>query len=165
MGALHPIEHDPLPLPNDIEPGKGWSAVMIDMAAHIGTRSVLELCDRYGGQQVYFPIDPKNAPLVDVLGGRKARALCKAYQKERITIPTARHALARARRGGIIAAVRAGTLSVGMAAAKLGIRRDTLSALVRRTDEGRDWSPSDSSGKRCDPSQLDLFGECEGSKG
>ena len=135
---------------------------MVEMAAHIGAYEVLRLCEVYGGQQVYFPVDPANAPLVEILGGAKAKRLCKAFQRERITIPTARHALSIARRASVIAAARAGDLSVAAAAAKLGLRRDTVSTLIRSSDEGFGLLPETARPDRGQPRQIELFDAAPG---
>ena len=149
-----------LPIPCDVQPGRGWSAVMLDMAAHIGPYDVLRLCESYGGQQVYFPVDMANAPFGDILGEEKAARLCRAYQRERVTLPTARYAIAVARRGGVIAAVRAGAMTVAQAAAVLRLRRDTVSSLVK-SGEGQDCAPSFRPIGQHDTRQLDMFGDAD----
>ena len=162
MGALHVIDRAELPIPADVMPGKGWSSVMIEMAAHIGARDVLRLCDCYGGQQVYFPVEAANAPFVEILGRAKAKRLCQLYRRERLTIPTAHHALAVARRGGVLAAVRIGAMTVGQAAAKLHLRRDTVARLVKTSAEGRDSAAIRAATPRHDTRQIELFGELPG---
>lgn len=157
MAALHALEPSGLSIPDDVMPGKGWSKLMVEMAAYIGARAVLALCERYGGQQVYFPADPAKVPFLDVLGRSKAEALCSVYRGERVTLPTARYAIARAKRGGIIAAVRAGHITVAEAAARLHLRRDTVSGLVKSKEEGIGCLSSLPITPRGDPRQLDMF--------
>ena len=157
MGALHPIEPVDLPIPDDVRPSQGWSKIMIEMAAYIGARDVLRLCERYGGQQVYFPTDTAKAPFMDVLGEAKAEHLCRVFRAARITLPTARYAIAQVKRAGVIAAVRAGSLTIGEAAARLHLRRDTVSQLVRQSTEGQDCKPVAVLCRPHDTRQIEMF--------
>lgn len=150
------------PIPDDIKPGKGWSKIMIEMAAYIGARDVLRLCERYGGQQVYFPADPAKTPFVDDIGQDKADALCAAYRLHRVTLPTARFAISRARRSGIIAAARARRMTVAQAAAMLHLRHDTVSRLVKQEDEGGDDAPLYIVQRPKDPRQIEMFPDTGG---
>lgn len=159
MAAPIAIDRTDLPIPTDVQPGKGWSTIMLEMAAHVGAYDVLRLCENYGGQQVYFPVDPANAPFADVLGRGKAEALCTIFRRERITIPTARHAIAVAKRGCVIAAVRAGAMTIAEAVAKLGLRRDTIASLVRGSSEGQLCNVAMPVSRIRDPRQLEMFGD------
>lgn len=157
MARLHTLEPASLPIPDDVQPGEGWSKVMVEMAAHIGPRDVLRLCESYGGQQVYFPSDPAKAPFADVIGPDKASTLGQVFRMERLTIPTGRYAINRAKRAAIIAAVRARRVTVAEAAAMLHLRRDTVSQLLKRPSEGVAASPFVPQPRPKDPRQIELF--------
>lgn len=145
------------PIPRDIAPGPGWSAQMVEMAGHIGAYETLMLCDKLGGQEFYVPVDPAQSPFLPLLGARKAKALTWVYRQCRITIPKADYAIRRARRAGIVAAARAGMMTVSDAARIMGVRRPYASKLVHATDEGIAAAPV-SLRKGVDPRQLDMFG-------
>ena len=130
---------------------------MIEMAGYIGAYDVLRLCEQYGGQQVYFPADPANAPFVDDIGRDKAQALCAHWRLECVTLPTARYAIARAKRAPIIAAVRARKLTVARAAAMMHLRHSTVSRLVKSADEGLDCGPFILPERKKDPRQIEMF--------
>ncbi|HEX8224500.1 MAG TPA: hypothetical protein VF605_11850 [Allosphingosinicella sp.] len=156
-----------LVIPEDIQPGPGWTEQMLELADHIGNRATLQLVERFGGEQLYVPVDPHSgdvaARIREVIGARATEILCKVYRREFIEIPAAKYALARAQRHDIIAAVRSGDISVSRAARILGTSRTYLSFLVNQTDEGTEgagWSASRSGTVRL-PGQLDLFGEPE----
>jgi len=149
---------DDFPIPSDVAPGPGWSAGMRDMAAHIGAYATLLISERHGGEEVYIPADATRNPFLPLIGGEKARALSWVYRRETLPIPTARTAIARARRAGIIAAARNGRLTVSDAARIMRLRRDYVSKLVNRTDEGAGVPPAPIGATRAvDPRQLDMF--------
>lgn len=145
------------PIPRDVAPGPGWSARMLEMAEHIGPYETLLIVDRFGGQDVYVPADADKSPFAELIGREKAAALSWAYRRERLAVPTAPYALARARRAAIIAAVRANKLTVSDAARIMGVRRDYASKLINRTDEGQGVVPARFLPKPRDPRQLDMF--------
>lgn len=150
-----------LAIPEDVQPGRGWSRFMLEMAAHIGPYATLLLCDRFGGREIYVPADADKSPFVAVIGEERAAIVARVYRRERIAIPTARYALNRARRGAILAAVRAGSLTVTQAARMLGLRRDYVSTLKNAGDEGVGVAPAPIARKH-DPRQLDMFKAPEG---
>lgn len=151
-----PVARQELPIPEDVQPGQGWSPVMIAMADHIGAFDVLRLCDTYGGQAVYFPQDPAKAPFVDVLGREKAERLSAAFRLEKITLPTGRYALSVARRAGVLASVRAGGITIAEAAALLRMRRNSVSTLLK-SGEAQGYSPSQPAIRKVDSRQLEMF--------
>lgn len=157
MARLHALEPAALPIPDDVQPGPGWSKVMVEMSGLIGARDVLRLCEQYGGQQVYFPVDPGKAPFADVIGQDKAEALGHLFRMTRLTIPTARYAIARAKRAGVIAAVRVRRLTVAEAAAMLHIRRDTVSQLVKCPTEGIGSAKFNPPPRPKDHRQIEMF--------
>lgn len=154
--ALPSIED--MPLPRDVAPGPGWSARMREMADAIGAYDTLLIVERFGGQELYVPADPDKSPFLPLIGREKAKVLSWVYRRERLAVPTAAYALARARRAGVIAAVRVGELTVTDAARVMGVRRDYASKLVNQTDEGAGTVPVQLYPARHDPRQIDLFG-------
>lgn len=137
------LDHDPylrlsdFPIPeNVVAGGKGWSLLMNEMAEYIGARDVLRLCDAMGGVQVYFPIKNANGVLFPVLDEEKNRALSEIFGGTRLTLPTAKYAIAIARRAAVAALVRDGKLSVADGAVIAGIRRDAMSSLINHSEEG-----------------------------
>jgi hypothetical protein len=146
-----------MPIPREVAPGPGWSAQMREMAEHIGAYETLLICDRYGGQEVYIPADATKNPFLPLVGAAKAKALSWAYRRDTLAIPTAGYALRRARRAGIIAAVRAGQVTVAEAAKILGLRRDYASKLINQTEEGREVAPAPIGLPRVDPRQTSIF--------
>lgn len=158
MGVEHFPERMELPpIPRDVRPGRGWCRFMVEMADHIGPYDVLRICEALGGQEVVVPVDPMRSPFRAVVGAEAARVLSRVYGRERIIIPLARVAITRARRGPVIASIRCGGLTVAAAAKALGMRRDNLSRLVNRTDEGADAAPLFRRGRKSDPRQIDMF--------
>lgn len=154
-----------LPLPDEIRPGPGWTEQMLEMADHIGAKATLQFVERFGGHKIYIPADPHNGKIAgtirDAIGAHATAILCRVYRREYIEVPAARYALARARRHAVIAAVRAGDISVMDAALILKTRRTYLSFLVNQTDEGlpSDGAPHRSAHRM--PGQMDLFGADE----
>jgi hypothetical protein len=145
-----------IPIPADVEPGPGWCAMMREMANHIGARATLMIVERHGGESLYIPADASKNPFLPLIGAQKAKALSWVYRRETITIPTARYALARARRAPILAAARAGDITVGDAARALGVRRDYASKLLNKSDEGTTARPITRPVR--DDRQIDMFG-------
>lgn len=150
---------DDLPVPLDIVAGPGWSAQMVEMAQHIGAYETLMISDRHGGKEFYIPADPEKNPFLDIVGPAKAKVLSWVYRRETIVIPTARYALRLARRGSVLAAVRAGDLTVADAARIMGTRRDYASKLVNQTVEGIGAAPLPRPPRAKDPRQLEMFGQ------
>lgn len=159
MARPRTFRPDDIPIPPDAKHHASWPPIMLDMAAHIGAYDTLRLVDAFAGQDVYIPMDAKRSPFTDVIGSDKAAILSHVYGRERLPIPTGRNALLRARRQGIIAAIRAGRLTVVEGAAILRMARRHLSRLVHGTDEGMDCQPVPLLERPKDIRQLEMFGE------
>jgi hypothetical protein len=149
-----PVE---LTIPRDVAPGPGWSAQMREMAEHIGAYETLLICDRYGGQEIYIPADASRNPFLPLIGAAKARTLSWVYRRDTLAIPTAGYALRYARRAGLMAALRAGRVTVADAARILSLRRDYVSKLLNQTGEGSDAPPAPIGLPRADPRQITIF--------
>lgn len=152
---------DALPIPEDVRPGPGWTDQMLEMADHIGAYATLCLVEAFGGQSIYVPADPKRGRIRDVIGAVAAEKLSFIYRREYLAVPTARYAISRARRQGLIASARAGDISVSEAARLLRTSRPYASHLVNKTDEGREEGELEPGCRRSIPGQMDLFGDCD----
>lgn len=159
---------DELPIPEDVRPGPGWTERMLEMADHIGPYRTLLLIDRFGGMRIYIPADwtkgkryEGKGSIRDVVGDQAAKILSEIYRREFFLVPTAKHALSRARRHAVIASVRAGDISGADAAKILKTSRPYLSYLVNETDEGMDGGEMPRRNGRGLAGQLDMFGEGE----
>lgn len=159
MATLAPITLTDLPIPHDAAPGPGWCPFMREMADHIGAYHTLVIVEALGGRKVYVPADAARSPFLPLVGMEKARLLSWVYRRETLELPTGGYALARARRGCILASVREGALTVSQAARILGVRRDYASRLVSRTDEGKGVVPTSINARPRDPRQGDLFSQ------
>lgn len=146
-----------LPIPEDARPHVSWPPLMLDMAAHIGAYATLRIVDAFAGQCIYVPIDPSRSPFTDVIGTEKAATMAHVYGRERLPIPSGRHALMRARRAGVVALVRANRMSRTDASALLRMPLRHLSTLINKTDEGTDAEPLLTLERPRDPRQLDMF--------
>lgn len=152
---------DDLPIPADARAHSSWPPSMLEMAAHIGAYDTLRLVDAFAGQDVYIPVDPSRSPFRDLVSTEKCAVLSHVYGRERLPIPSGRQALLRARRQGIIAAIRAGRMTVVEGAAILRMARRHLSRLVNQSDEGQDCAPVLLPAPVKDPRQLEMFGETQ----
>jgi len=156
---------DALPIPEDVRPGPGWTDRMVEMADHIGAYRTLLMVDRFGGMRLYIPADPKlgkcyegKGTVRDLIGAQAAAKLSEVYGREYFHVPTAKHALSRARRGAIIASVREGEISGAEAARILGTSRSYLAYLVNQTGEGLGDAEREGRGTSKRPSkQMQLF--------
>ena len=153
------------PIPDDVQPGPGWTALMLEMADHIGPLRTLLLVERFGGQRIYIPADVERGKsyegrgtIRDLIGLEAARTLSHVYRREYLSIPTAKHALRRARRQGLVAAARAGDIEVSEAARIVGTTRPYMSHLVNQTDEGTEGEDISRRSGRI-PGQLSMFGD------
>lgn len=146
-----------LPIPRDAQPGPGWTGQMHEMADHIGAHATLSIVDAFGGQQIYVSSKPEQCPFATVVDEATARTIARIYGGNRILIPVGRAAVDRARRAGVIAAVRAGELSGADAQRIIGTSRTYVSHLVNHTDEGQNAAPT--RGLKRDPRQPDLFAD------
>lgn len=145
-----------LPIPVNAQPGPGWTEQMLEMAAHIGAYPTLCIVDQFGGQQIYVAKDASSSPFRDVVTDEIAATIASVYGGNRLLIPVGRAALDRARRAGIIAAVREGKMTGADAQKIIGTSRTYVSHLVNQTNEGQDAEPVKLS-RRHDPRQHDLF--------
>jgi hypothetical protein len=157
MARHFTMRPEQLPIPEDTKPHASWPPLMLDMAAHIGAYATLCIVDAFAGQYIYIPVDASRSPFEDIIGREKAAVLAHVYGRERLPIPTGRHALSRARRAGVIALVRANRMTVSEAAARLRTPVRHLSTLINQTDEGTDAEPAILLQRTRDARQLDMF--------
>ena len=148
---------DELPIPADVQPGRGWTEQMLEMADHVGAYATLRIVAAHGGSQVYISRKADACPFADVVDEDTAEILASIYGGNRIQIPVGRAAVDRARRAGIIAAVRAGEMTGADAQRILGTSRTYVSHLVNQTQEGQNAQPARLSARH-DPRQHKLFG-------
>ncbi|SCW55883.1 hypothetical protein SAMN02927924_01342 [Sphingobium faniae] len=153
--------HD-LPIPADVQADAAWPPIMLEMAAHIGAYETLCIVDAFAGQDVYVPVDPHRNPFLDIIGADKAATFTHAFQRERLPIPAGRRPLEKARRAGVVAAVRAKRMTVVEGAAILRMPRRHLSRLISKTDEGSKATPFVFPARPRDPAQLDMFDTAPG---
>ncbi|RQW45310.1 hypothetical protein [Novosphingobium sp. LASN5T] len=132
-----------LPIPPDIKVHEYWPPLLAEMADHIGAYDTLRVVDAFAGRDVYFPMDVERSPFTQVIGREKATILSHVYGRERLPIPTGSDTLLHAKRQGVIAAIRAGRLSVVQGASILRMARRHVSRLVNKTDEGIGYAPID----------------------
>jgi len=131
---------------------------MIEMAAHIPPRAVLQIVEHFGGNDLYVPVDPRRGKLDAVIGPDLSDVMSQVYGPERLKIPCAKHALAHARRSAVIAATRADKLSLTEAARILRTSRNYVAELIKAKDEL--WvapAPIARRGPSPHPGQLALF--------
>jgi hypothetical protein len=151
---------DELPIPQDAPITQKWTGQMQEMAAHIGPFLTLLVVDRLGGQEVQVPSDPERNRLTEVIGPDGAAIISRIYGGNVLRVPVGRAALDEARRAGIIAAIRAKTMTIAEAAPILRTSRSYLSHLVNATPEGEE-AEAINVGRlrrlRHDPRQLNLF--------
>lgn len=175
-----------LPIPRDVRPGPGWTGQMLEMADHIGAYATMQIVERYGGQVLYISLDPERNVVRDLIGSAATEVLSRVYGRERISIPSARAAVRRAKWQPILAAVRAKELSLNEATKRLGAHRTYLCHLINKMDAfdlpkdadqrrralralGRrdpvthpeDWDFDPRRTAPRDRQQMDLFGEDE----
>lgn len=151
--------HD-LPIPTDVQPSKYWTDVMMELSAHIGPYATLLLVDTLGGTDPCIPRSADNSRYAPIIGEAKAAILHQVYGRERLQLPVASDALRHARRAGVIAAIRVGTMSLTEAAKIRDMgSRTYISHLVNKTSEGRDTAPLAITKGRTGHRQLALFEE------
>lgn len=154
---MNALDRPALTIPDDVRPGPGWTEQMLEMAAHIGPRAVLAIVEAYGGQKIYISADPARCPFRDVLSAEHSAVISRVYNGAEYSVPTARSALARARRAPIVAAVRSGAMTAAEAARTLGIGRTYLAHLVNQSDEAADTAPMIPIRRPVDPRQIEMF--------
>lgn len=129
---------------------------MLELADHIGAYDTLRLCEAFGGQELYVAADPARSPFAAVIGAEKAAILAHALHGNVLAVPTARYALAEAKRAPLIEAARAGSITVAEVARRLGLRRDYVSRLVNR-DGPRVAKRAFQGAHTPDARQIDMF--------
>lgn len=147
-----------IPIPDNIQPTKGWTSQMIELAAHIGPYPTIQIIQHYGGQRIYIPIDAARNPFRDIIGPARATTLSQVYGPSHFDVPKGAYALRVARRGGVLRLVRQREMTSSDAAIILGTSRTYLAYLLGRPDE--DAEPPSILPRRSvksDPRQLDIF--------
>lgn len=154
-----------LPIPPDCVPTRKWTEQMLEMSDHIGPYATLQIIAAYGGQQIYIPANAAQNRMADVVGDAVAAILSNIYGCNTLSVPVGRAALDEARRGGVIAAIRSGDMTINAAVPILGTSRTYLSFLVNHTKEGegeQQWAPLPR--PKHDPRQTDIFSFIEADK-
>lgn len=149
---------DDIPIPENIQPSKGWTEQMVEMADHIGAYATMQIVAHFGGQLKYIPIDASRNPFREVIGPAKAEIVSHVYGPTKFQVPTARYALRVARRGGVLRLVRRREMTARDAAIILGTSRTYLTYLLNHADE--DAEPPAILPRRVpkiDPRQIDIF--------
>ena len=150
-----------LPIPEDVRPTRLWPEQLLELAAHVGPYDALRVAAAVGGQRFKVPMDWEKNRLRTVVGDDAARIISQIYGgPDKWQVPRAPAALAEARRGPVLAAVRSGALTIGEAAAILQATERHISRLINQSDEGkadRAWVPPRIRPRRIDPRQLDMF--------
>jgi hypothetical protein len=153
--------HD-LPIPLDVQPGKYWTEVMLELSAHIGPYATLVLVDALGGTDPYIPVCTVDSKYAPIIGEEKAAILHKVYGLERLQLPVAGDALRHARRAGVLAAIRAGDLTLTEAAKIRDMgSRAYISYLLNHTGEGTEAKALAVQPGRLGSRQLALFNDEE----
>lgn len=138
---LSRLTFEDLPIPPDARVHECWPPLLSEMADHIGAYDTLRVVEAFPGREVYIPINPENSPFRGLLGDETVKVMSHVYGRERLPIPVGSDTLLHAKRQGVIAAIRAGRLSVVRGAAILRMARRHLSRLVNQTDEGFGYAP------------------------
>ncbi len=162
--ALVPrLNLDDLPIPDDAQPCSYWTESMLEMAAHIGVHATLLMVDQFGGTDPYVPMDWTRSSFTELIGETAAREMSRVYGRENLQVPVGTNALRRARRAGILAAVRSGQMTLTQAATIRGMgSRSYISYLVNHSDDGADAVPMIPAKKQdFDPRQLVMFGDAQ----
>lgn len=147
-----------IPIPKDAQVTRKWTEQMREMAAHIGAYRTLLIVDAVGGQTIDIPSKAERNRLAEVIGDDGAAIMSRIYGGNVLRVPVGRAALDEARRAGVIAAIRAKTMTIAAAVPILKTSRSYLSHLVNGTSEGEVAAPIDVRRLRHDPRQLDMFG-------
>jgi hypothetical protein len=156
-----PCTIDELPIPTDVRVTNKWTDQMREMEAHIGAFRTLQIIDALGGQQIDIPSDPANNRMASVIGDEGAAIMSRIYGGNKLWVPVGRAALNEARRGGIIAAIRARKMTIAEGAPILKTSRSYLGYLVNKTDEGEEVAPYVPKRSRHDPRQIEMFPQAD----
>ena len=131
-----------LPIPEGVEADSTWPPILAELADHVGAYDALLICDAFAGRELYIPIDPQLSPLRGLISDSNCTLIAHVYGRERLPIPTGRNTILRAKRAGVISAIRSGELTVVRGAAILRMARRHLSRLVNQTNEGVGVQPT-----------------------
>ena len=148
---------DEIPIPEDVQPTKGWTEQMVEMADHIGAYHTMQIVAHFGGQVVYIPVNPATNPFRDVIGPAKAEIISRVYGPYKFHVPTARAALSIARRGGILRLVRRREMTARDAAIILGTTRSYLTQLLKSGEDAEPPALLPRKAPPTDPRQIDIF--------
>lgn len=146
-----------IPIPKEARVTRRWTEQMREMAAHIGAYRTLLVIDALGGQAVFIPQAVDRNRLADIIGDEGAKILSFIYGGNRLRVPVGRAALNEARRAGVIAAIREGTMTIAAAVPILGTSRSYISYLVNQTNEGTSAAAITLPRAASDDRQLDMF--------
>lgn len=134
---------DDFSIPRNIQPDQTWTESMREMSDHIGPYATLRIVAEFGGTDVYVGKTAARSPFRNIVDAEACERLARIYGRERVLIPVAASAVKRAKRAGLISAVRAGSLSLDKAAKIIGTSRTYVSHLKNHTDEGVGVEPSE----------------------
>lgn len=146
-----------IPIPLDVRPTKGWTEQMVEMADHIGAYATMQIVAHFGGQTVYIPVNPSGNPFRDLIGPAKAEIISRVYGPYKFQVPTARHAVNLARRGGVLRLVRQREMTARDAAIILGTSRSYLSHLLKSDEDAAPPALLPRKAAPVDPRQIDIF--------
>jgi hypothetical protein len=138
--SLPRLSDIPIPERVQVEPSF-WGVQMMEMADFIGAYHTLLIHDRFGGHKIYVPMSESKSPVRGILGHNLSHVFTDIYGGQHLEIASARRVLDRARRAGLLAAVRAGHITGQDAAAVIGIARTHVSYLINHTNEGEGVKP------------------------
>lgn len=148
-----------LPIPDDVRAAPHWPEQMREMADWIGPLDTLRVSEAFGGEVVYISHNPQRSPFRDLLSPAQVETMARVYGGSRLTVSNALPLLRRVRRAGVIAATRAGRLTIMDAARICGTSRTYMSHLVNQTSEGAGAPALAVVPRRVahDPRQIDMF--------
>lgn len=145
-----------LPIPVDVQPGRGWTEQMLEMADHFGPYDTLRFIEAFGGEILRISMEPgPDSRIALRLGFAFARRLGRIYGGNRLAVPCAHAAIRVAKRASILAQVREGTMTVADAARILRSSRNYVAYLVNQTDEAEGTDPP--LRRRRDDRQIEMF--------
>lgn len=156
-----------LPIPDGVRIEPYWCEFMRELGEIIGARNALRLVERIGGHIFNVPgTYPDDWIVSDVIGPANARLFHDHYAGWndahtrrigcKVTVPTARRELERARLDPVIAAMQAGSMSLSDAAELTGLSIKRLSVLKGRVETASNtaaWSTQ----KPRDDRQITIF--------
>lgn len=141
LGRLHLPRLSDIPIPPNIRPDESWPPSLVEVADHVGAYNALLLVERFGGDRFRVASDYKLSPLFAIWPPSVVEHFHFNFAHELFWVPTAKTALNRARRGAVLAAVRAGTLTGNDAAVILETSRRQVGTMLHYYGEGLDSAP------------------------